>query len=331
MNKAATADCPRTTWGQTVVHYLELIRFSHTIFALPFALLATVWAFVVPIPLTNAAIRSVALELSVPAYVAVQGKVLAGVLLCMVAARSFAMAMNRYLDQKWDRENPRTANRHIPAGILSSVNVLWFSILCAVAFVAACGLFWPNRLPLLLSIPVLVFLAGYSLAKRFTILVHFWLGAALMLAPICAWIAIRGEIVQSHPSDLLPAICLGCVVLLWVSGFDIIYACQDTEYDRSAGLFSIPARIGVKNALRLAALCHAAMWCMAMLMSFCLPELSLGWVFRGVLLLIAVLLVIEHSVVSEKSLARVQLAFFKLNSVISVLFLVFGALDALWR
>jgi 4-hydroxybenzoate polyprenyltransferase len=183
-------------------------------------------------------------------------------------------------------------------------------------------------LPAILSLPVLLFLGGYSLGKRFTWLVHVWLGAALMLAPICAWIALRGEILSQAPYDLLPAVWLGAVVLLWVSGFDILYACQDAEFDRQAGLSSIPARFGIRGALNIAKVLHFLMWLVAMGMTFWAPELSLGWLFRTVMLAVGGLLVYEHSVVSERSLDRMQLAFFQLNSIISVLILGAGALDA---
>jgi 4-hydroxybenzoate polyprenyltransferase len=327
MSKDSVAARPYPDRVNAAVRYLELIRFSHTLFALPFALLATAWAYVVPLPIsvdaesTNGSVT----------YLPFQWRSFVGIVLCMIAARSFAMAVNRLLDRRWDGENPRTANRHLPAKTLTPTNVAWFSVACAFGFVACCTLFLPNILPLVLSVPVLAFLAGYSLAKRFTNLVHFWLGIALMLAPVCAWIALRGDYVLQTPADLLPALSLGLVVLLWVAGFDIIYACQDTEFDRQVGLFSIPARLGIKNALRVAAACHIAMWCLAMTISFCLPVLSLGWLFRGMLIGIAGLLIVEHTVVSEKSMARVQLAFFQLNSVISVLFLVFGIVDSYWQ
>lgn len=241
------------------------------------------------------------------------------------------MAANRLLDEKWDGQNPRTAGRHLPAKILSREKVLGFCLACALCFIASCVLFLPNTIPLILCVPVLVFLAGYSLAKRFTRLVHFWLGIALMLAPVCAWLALRGEAVVQDPWDLVPSVALGTVVFLWVSGFDIIYACQDEQFDRSAGLFSIPARLGIANALRVAAACHAAMWCVALWLTFAFPILSLGWLFRGTLLLIGACLVYEHWVVSDKSLNRIQLAFFQLNSVISILFLIVGTIDAYWR
>ena len=325
MNSTTVASSNQTSLFTITKHYLQLIRFSHTIFALPFALLATSWAYVVPLP-TNSSASGLT-----NTYLTVRWPSLLGILLCMVTARSFAMAVNRLLDHRWDGENPRTASRHLPAKILSRSSVCWFSGFCAVFFIASCCLFLPNSLPLVLSIPVLVFLALYSLAKRFTNLVHFWLGVALMLAPICAWIALRGESVQSNPLDVLPALTLGLVVLLWVSGFDMIYACQDADYDRRAGLFSIPAWLGVRNALRVAAACHASMWFVALAMTFALPELSLGWLFLATLVVVAVLLVYEHSVISDKNLSRMQFAFFQLNSIISVLFLTVGTIDAYWR
>ncbi len=325
MSSATVSNSKNSGWLAITSHFMQLIRFSHTVFALPFALLATAWAYVVPLP-QNQSIAN-----GSQSYLPFRWQSLLGIVLCMVAARSFAMAMNRLLDHRWDGENPRTATRHLPSGILTRTSVVWFSAACAIAFIACCTLFLPNVLPLCLCIPVLFFLAGYSLAKRFTNLVHFWLGFALMLAPICAWIALRGESVQSNPTDILPAVLLGLVVFLWVSGFDIIYACQDAEYDRGAELFSIPSWVGVRNALRVAAICHAAMWLVAMSITFVLPALSLGWLFRSALIAVGLLLIYEHSLVSEKNLTRMQLAFFQLNSVISVLFLSVGTIDAYWR
>ncbi|MEI8214122.1 MAG: UbiA-like polyprenyltransferase [Planctomycetota bacterium] len=298
--------------------FLELIRFSHTLFALPFALLASIWAWCVPAP-EGAVTRGFQVRDAV------------GILLCMVLARSFAMAMNRWLDDKWDGENPRTAGRHLPAKLLGRTEVLVFAVVCGILFILSTLLFLPNRLPVLLSLPVLLFLAGYSLGKRFTWMVHFWLGVALMLAPICAWIAIRGEVVQQYPQDLLPATVLGLVVMLWVSGFDILYACQDADFDRGAGLHSIPSRFGIRGALRAARWLHGAMWLLAMGMTFWFPELSLGWIFRVAILGVGALLVFEHSVVSEKSLDRMQLAFFQVNAIVSVVILVAGSLDAWLR
>ncbi|HWL75128.1 MAG TPA: UbiA-like polyprenyltransferase, partial [Burkholderiaceae bacterium] len=219
---------------------LELIRFSHTVFALPFALLAAVMAWV--------------LSARAEPPVAWRWQELVGILWCMVAARSAAMAFNRLADRKIDAENPRTRGRHLPAGIVTVSSVTVFALLCSVLFAAGTLLFLPNWLPLYLAVPVLVFLLAYSYTKRFTVLAHFWLGAALMLAPISAWIAIRGQFVMIDLGDLLPAVLLGGAVLLWVAGFDIIYACQDAAFDREYGLHSLPARVGIAKSLRVAAL-----------------------------------------------------------------------------
>ena len=236
---------------RTVRHLLEMIRFSHTLFALPFALLAAIMAWTTPLSTTH---HSPVTSHAPPFH----WQHLAGILICMVAARSAAMAFNRLADRTIDAQNPRTKARHLPAGLLSVGSVALFTILSSLSFVAGTILFLPNRLPLLLSTPVLLFLLGYSYAKRFTALAHFWLGIALMLAPICVWIAIRGEVLLANPADIWPAVMLGGAVLAWVAGFDIVYACQDVDFDRQAKLQSVPARLGVPGALRLAAICHLA-------------------------------------------------------------------------
>lgn len=293
---------------QTIRHLLSLIRFSHTVFALPFALLAAVMAW------------------------SIEGMVwrwqdLMGVQLCMVTARSAAMAMNRLIDRSIDAENPRTVGRHLPAGILKVNTVRLFALLSCVGFVAATLLFLPNRLPLYLAVPVLLFLIGYSYTKRFTWLAHFWLGTALGLAPVATWIALRGEFVMNQPTDLLPALVLGAAVLSWVAGFDIIYACQDAEFDREAGLRSVPAWLGVTNSLRLAAVCHLVTIVMFALLSVVFP--SLGWIYKTGVGLVAVLLVVEHAMVKPNDLTRVNIAFFNINSVISLGLFAVGTLD-LW-
>src|SRR5436190_16678875 len=214
--------------------YLDLVKFSHTLFALPFALLGAALAAWGPDGW--------------------RGRVQdwAGILLCMATARSAAMAFNRLIDRDYDALNPRTAGRHLPTGRLSPRSVALFTAACSLAFVASTFLFLPNRWPLLLSVPVLLWLLGYSYTKRFTHLAHFWLGASLSFAPVAAWIALRGEIAW-------PPVLLALAVLCWVSGFDIIYACQDVDFDRTMGLKSVPARVGIPSALRLAAVCHALM------------------------------------------------------------------------
>jgi 4-hydroxybenzoate polyprenyltransferase len=296
----------------TLRHLLEMIRFSHTLFALPFALLSAIMAWTLGARSTPP--------------VDWRPQELLGILLCMVAARSAAMALNRIADRKIDATNPRTQMRHIPAGVLSTSSVCLFAMICSVAFVAATLLFLPNRLPLYLSVPVLLFLLGYSYTKRWTSLAHFWLGASLMLAPVSAWIAIRGQFVIAEPADLLPSVVLGGAVLLWVAGFDIIYACQDVDYDRQAGLKSVPARLGVVGALRLAAICHFGMIVMLLLLPVVYP---LQWIYWSGVGAIALLLAVEHWLVRPDDLTRVNIAFFNINAIVSIGLLVIGTLDLL--
>lgn len=291
-------------------HFLGLIRVSHTLFALPFALLAAAMAW--------------GLDDGPP----FTWRELSGILLCMFFARSAAMAFNRMVDARFDAANPRTAGRHIPAGLLTISQVGLFTAIAAAGFFAATLLFWPNWLPLALALPVLAFLCAYSYAKRLTSLVHAWLGAALMLAPICAWIALRGELVIARPTDLAPAAILGGAVLLWVAGFDIIYACQDYEFDRATGLHSLAARLGVAAALRVAAGCHALMLGLLALVPLAYP--AFGAVFWSGVGLIALLLAYEHSLVRPDDLSRVNRAFFHVNAVISLGLLAMGALDIWW-
>lgn len=288
--------------------FLELIRFSHTLFALPFALLSAVlawqykgqWQF---------------LELL-------------GILLCMVCARSTAMAFNRLADRHYDAANPRTADRHLPRGLLRVRTVVGFTIGCAVGFVAATALFlWaepPNPWPLRLAVPVLLFLCLYSYSKRFTMLAHFWLGASLMLAPLSAWIAILGLEALATP------LVLGLAVLFWVAGFDILYACQDVDFDRRAGLASIPARLGVPVALRLALGCHLATLGLLLALYWVAFPL-LGGIYLAGLAGIALLLFYEHWLVRPDDLTRVNQAFFQVNAVISVSLLAIVVLEWLIR
>jgi 4-hydroxybenzoate polyprenyltransferase len=285
---------------QQVRHFLEMIRFSHTLFALPFALLSAVLAW-------HIKGRFQWLELL-------------GILLCMVFARSAAMAFNRLADRHLDAANPRTAGRHLPRGLLRVGDVYTFTQVCIAGFVGASALFLlaepPNAWPLALSVPVLLFLGVYSYTKRFTALAHFWLGAALMLAPLAAWIAILGL------EELAIPLVLGLAVLCWVSGFDILYACQDVDFDRQARLASIPARLGVPAALRVALLCHLLM-VLLLLALFWVASPYLGGIYLGGIGLIAVLLAYEHYLVRPDDLTRVNRAFFHVNAVVSIgLFLI---------
>lgn len=299
----------------TVRHLLEMIRFSHTIFALPFALLAAVMAWTAPSALGE--------------RIAFTWWHLAGILICMVAARSAAMAFNRLADRRIDAANPRTQSRHLPAGLLSTSLVVAFLLTCSFLFVAGTLLFLPNRLPLYLSVPVLLFLMGYSYTKRFTSLAHFWLGASLMLAPISAWIALRGEVVLAAPSDLMAPTLLGLAVLLWVAGFDIIYACQDYAYDVASKLRSVPARLGIARSLRLAAVCHAGMIVALVALPLTCPSLGLSWIYGTGIAAVAVLLTYEHWLVRPDDLTRVNVAFFQVNAIVSIGLFLVGTLDLL--
>jgi 4-hydroxybenzoate polyprenyltransferase len=262
-----------------------------------------------------------------PGWTGFSWRELLGILLAMVTARSAAMAFNRVADRRLDAQNPRTRGRHIPAGLLTTGGVTAFAAANGAAFVASTALFLPNRLPLYCAVPVLLFLLGYSFAKRFTALAHFWLGAALMLAPVCTWVALRGAQVIARPLDLLPAMVLGGAVLLWVAGFDIIYACQDVQFDRQAGLRSVPERLGVAGALRLAAVCHLGMILLLVLLPTVFPVL--GSIYWCGVAAVAALLVYEHSLVRADDLARVNVAFFHVNAVVSIGLFVVGALDLL--
>ncbi len=277
--------------------FLELIRFSHTLFALPFALTGAVLAWR----------RS-----------GFQWVQLAGILLCMVFARSAAMAFNRLADRRIDAANPRTAGRHLPTGRLSSAVVWLFTVLCAAGFVVSTLLFLradpPNFWPLYLSVPVLLFVSAYSLTKRYTALSHFWLGTSLMLAPVAAWIAILGG--AAWPTLAVPLL-LGGAVLFWVAGFDILYACQDVDFDRSARLHSVPAAIGVGASLRLAMICHAVMLALLLILYFA-DRADLGWIYLAGLAAVTALLAYEHWIVRPDDLSRVNRAFFQVNGVISV-------------
>jgi 4-hydroxybenzoate polyprenyltransferase len=281
--------------------YLDLIRFSHTLFALPFALLGA--------------------ALAAHGRNGWHGRVQdwVGILLCMATARSAAMAFNRLVDRRFDALNPRTAGRHLPAGLMSVRSVAVFTLVCSLAFVASTLLFLPNRWPLYLSVPVLLWLLGYSYSKRFTTLAHFWLGISLSLAPIAAWIALRGNLGW-------PPVLLALAVLFWVSGFDIIYACQDVDFDRTVGLQSVPKTFGVRRALWIAAACHAFM---------IVPLVGLGLVyplgpiyFVGVAA-VAALLIYEHALVRPDDLTRVNVAFFQVNVIISMGLLVVAVVDLL--
>lgn len=276
------------TWG-------EMIKFSHSVFALPFALIATFLA-------------GRQLPGGLPTWTQ-----LGLIALCMVAARSFAMTFNRIADVEIDARNPRTAGRPIQTGRISRTTAAVFAIVAGLVFAAGCGgfaLFCGNRWPLYLAVPSLALLAGYSYAKRFTTFAHFILGAAIAFSPLAAWIAI-------DPASLgLPAMLLAGVVLLWIAGFDIIYACQDVESDRRDGLCSLPARFGIGRALRVSRFCHLLT---VGLLVWLGSAAGLGWLYACGAGLTALLLAAEQAVVRPNDLSRVNLAFFTLNGCVSLL------------
>ncbi len=283
-------------WKSTATT-LEMIKWEHSIFAMPFALTAAV--------------------LAAGGWPA--GRVLGWIVVCMVSARSAAMAFNRLADADLDRVNPRTAMRALPAGALSRKFVGGFVVLSMLIFLVGSAML--NRLTLLLAPVVLLLVLLYSYMKRVTRWSHLVLGLALGIAPSAAWIAVRGTF------DWRIAV-LTMAVLLWVGGFDVLYACQDFEHDRQVGLHSVPQAFGLQGAFAIARGMHVAMVGMLVWLTVLFGLGAVAWVGIGI---VAALLVYEHSIISPKDLRRMNAAFFTLNGVISVLFFLFVAADVLWR
>ena len=276
--------------------FLGEIRVAHSIFALPFAIAAAFMASDLP---------PYPLEDDGSPFLPLLGKI---ILACFFA-RTAAMAFNRFCDAEIDARNPRTANRALPAGRLSAAFMLGATVLSTLAFVATA--WWINRLAFALSPVALLVLLGYSYSKRFTSFSHLILGAALGLSPLGAWIAVRAEI------ELLPVL-LGVAVLLWTAGFDIIYACQDHEFDREEGLRSIPNRLGVARALIVSRLFHVLT--VGLLLGIGLLS-RYGAPYHAGVALVAALLIYEHSIVRPGDLSRVNVAFFTLNGLVSLFFM----------
>ena len=276
---------------------LEMIKWEHSIFALPFALTG--------------------------AMLAANGwptlRVLGLIVLCMVAARSAAMAFNRLVDAKLDAANPRTAMRAIPAGQLSSGFVLVFTIVASCVFLLGAALL--NRLTLECAPVALLVVLAYSYMKRVTRWSHLVLGLALGIAPAAAWIAVRGTFAPR-------AALLTAIVILWVGGFDVLYACQDFEHDRKVGLFSVPAAFGLERAFWIARAMHLAMVALLFVM---LHVFGLGVIALVGMCLVVVLLAYEHMIISPRDLTRMNAAFFTLNGIISVVFFISVAADVLHR
>ncbi len=282
--------------GSALRTWAEMVKLSHSVFALPFALMASF--------LAGRHIEGRGLP---------RWGQLGLIVVCMVAARSAAMTFNRIVDAQIDARNPRTRGRPLPSGRLSMVTAWAMFALSAITFATGCLGFWifyANTWPILLSGPVLLVVCGYSLTKRFTRLSHYYLGFSLALAPPAAWLAI-------HPASLgLPAIALMLTVTCWVAGFDIIYACQDIEVDRRDGLFSLPSRLGPAAALWIARASHAV--AVGGLVALGLLA-DLGGYYAVGVALAAALLVIENSLVRPGDYRRVNMAFFMLNGLVSVL------------
>jgi 4-hydroxybenzoate polyprenyltransferase len=293
----------------TLKNYLSLIKFSHTIFAMPFALIGFFLGMsgltvVYPYP-------------SITYDWQYFFSKLVFVIICMVFARSAAMAFNRYLDRNFDAKNPRTAIREIPSGIISANNALVFTVISCFLFIITC--YFINRICFFLSPIALLVVLGYSYTKRFTPLCHLILGLGLSLAPIGAYLAVTGRF------SLLPVL-FSFAVIFWVSGFDIIYALQDEEFDKSQKLYSIPASVGKKRALKISELLHLFS---AACVVFAGWYGNFGWIYWIGAAMFIGMLIYQHSIVKSNDLTRVNLAFMTANGIASVVFAAFVIADLL--
>jgi 4-hydroxybenzoate polyprenyltransferase len=278
-----------------------MIKFEHTLFALPFAYMGAI-------------LGSMVLNDALPSWAQI-----GWITLAMVGARSAAMGLNRVIDKVIDAKNPRTANRAIPAGLLSSKEVLLFIVIAlALLFIATSQL---NTLCMKLLPIAVFFLVLYSYTKRFTWACHLILGLTIALAPLGGWVAVTGKI------DLVSLIFY-FTVAFWTAGFDIIYACQDIEFDRKEGLYSIPSRFGIPKALFLAKLFHF-LTAVGFMSLYFLTELS--WVYFAGIILAYLILIYEHRLVSPKDLSKLNTAFFTMNGVLSVLVFTFTFIDLVVR
>lgn len=292
------ATMSQTTWNKFTT-LLEMIKFSHTVFAFPFALMGVVLA---------------SLASGAPPTA---GQVL-WVCVAMVGARTAAMGLNRIIDARIDAQNPRTAGRPLPAGTVSALEA-WLLVLGATALLLLAAAML-NPLCLALAPVALGFFVLYAYCKRFTALAHVVLGICLAAAPVGAWIALRGDLGW-------PVLVLGAAVLCWVAGFDIFYALQDVEFDRTQGLHSIPVRLGVKNAILLGKLLHGGMLALLLVIPFGLP---LGWLYYLGLAVVSALIAWEHQLVKPDDLTRLDAAFFNMNGYISVTIFLFTLADVLF-
>jgi 4-hydroxybenzoate polyprenyltransferase len=281
---------------QKVKTYLSLVKFSHTVFAMPFAFIGF-----------SLAVSGDDHQFSLKLFLLI--------ILCMIFARNAAMGFNRLADKKFDALNPRTASREIPSGIINSRAALIFIIVNAVLFISTT--YFINPLTLILSPVALIIILGYSLTKRITILCHFILGLGLSLAPIGAYISVTGKF------SLLPLI-YSFIVLTWVSGFDIIYALQDDEFDRTNSLYSIPSRTGRRKALLISVMVHIITFLLVIGAGILGTSGYFYWIGAA---LFTVLLSYQHLIVSHKDISRVNLAFATTNGIASIVFSVFVIFD----
>lgn len=305
------------------------VKFSHTLFAMPFALASMMVAsreHYFYLAGAKAALPPEAAKYGFPGV-----KLFVLIVVCMVCARTCAMAFNRIVDRKFDAKNPRTADRHLPAGEISLFSAWSLCVLSGAGFLAAAGFI--NTACLVLGPVALFFICFYSLTKRFTDYTHIWLGVALALAPVGAWIAVKGgtmtELFNMWPlnQSLLPPLVLGISVVFWLIGFDIIYAMQDFEFDRQHGLRSLVTAWGPKNALTAAFLSHAVMLGLILFFGILLKmkvAFLIGW------LIILFCLAFEHWLARKRSLSWINTSFFKLNALISSVFFFVVATEILF-
>jgi 4-hydroxybenzoate polyprenyltransferase len=284
----------------TAKNYLSMVKFSHTVFAMPFAI--TGYSLAVAEPEYSFSIRLLLL-----------------IILCMIFARNAAMGFNRLADKKFDALNPRTKNREIPSGVIGTGAAALFIVINAALFIFTTSFI--NRLTLYLSPVALLVILGYSLTKRFTFLCHFVLGLGLSLAPIGAYISLTGRF------NIVPLI-YSFIVLTWVSGFDIIYALQDDEFDKSNNLYSVPSAAGKKNAITISVLVHFITFVLVILAGITGDGGFLFWTGAS---LFSIFLIYQHLIVKPDDLSKVTLAFGTTNGVASILFSLFVILDLLFR
>ncbi|WBW97109.1 UbiA-like polyprenyltransferase [Oceanirhabdus sp. W0125-5] len=278
---------------EKIKKYGEVVMFSHTLFSLPFALIGMVWA-----------------AGGIPSYDTVFW-----ILVALVGGRNGANALNRIVDKDIDKKNPRTANRHLPRGIVKEYEVWGIVIVCFSIFILAA--YKLNTLCFLLSPAALFLFIIYSYTKRFTWACHVVLGIACAGAPVGAWLAVTGEFA-------LAPLVLGAVVMLWVAGFDIIYGTQDIQFDRASGLFSIPARFGLKGALYISRLFHFMMILLLISLYFLMNR---GWIYLVGIFISAILLGVEHYMVSPANEKKMKIASYNINQVVSVLIFAFTMID----